>query len=1509
MKIAYLKAIILIGLVTYFSAFLENQNAADKTEKTTLEREQQEAQEKANQNKDKAKTSSENKEANKSVESELSSVAQSTADFNNEIAKLTDSSDFGSAVITFIRNNTAYPMSISIGSEKNELLDQIPEDSIVRIKSLKSSFGERGKYYSVNKINDSNVLKADCDDALSAKTDFLVKKYKSTSFKKSFLGLVLPDNKSNYLIADKSNKVQFGPASGGFYREEGVNAQWTIQGSRLDVCYLKNRLTDGLLGPISDDSEQSKDVTFPPQTNLITWKGVSGRSGKLELADLESGLKEKENLSISQLVWRANKARQHYISSSLENQDAQRIMNSYLEQAKLERGNFASGREHEQIFYGDRIKISHTMTMQSLYAQAASNSGPDADIVFCSNGDDQDQVDDQLACWWIIKGPHHPTDRLNCQIGAPVKMGDVIRLENVKSGKNLSAKKLSKDFGTTFKKESVPDDYEQVQVFTAGVQGIGSDEDNWIISALDGSGQDFWKAREVFFVNAMSSCKLHSINSFFKTNEKTPFLQKVLALKQKQLQGAPNQELDSGKANALLGKIPTSNTLIEQPKGQSSQKGVVSKVSDKELESIKKTSKQADALVQEESKKRTPAPEPELILNSRGWFVSSVFRFKAPKNNVAWTGFENGAIFEDDPDQRIAIEIVKLGFDSAIKSGETLSQTFNLEYDRPSISGFATQKIDEVERDTLLVLPPMLGKGIAWFNKPFDEPGQFSVSFLGRSVEDGRLEIFLGQTTDLSWVYKVVIGSGGGSKTSIFKNVFNDGKFQEQEVFSVDKKENLLAGLNSGKFLPYWISCNQGSICHGVGMIPGKNIVASWTDPNPSSNLSRVGFGSFKAESQYTGFLFGKSVKIEAPERFFAKVDNSFDLSEGQGRSLDQGLQVPGVGSISFSAQGTGQFMLVLSKTKEPGGQQYALNFDSENGSCQVLEWDLSKGVYQKRFDTGRQDGFMFNAGRRTFWISFDDEQLLVGSGDQFGTLSLTGVKNRDLAEFLNMNFVCKKGSVNVSGIKIGSPVQLSKADQTIDFKSPSSEGPTKNFVSLICPFDYLLNQTGPSIVFKDQILGTSQFLGKALAKGSRYEFIVAINPDGFPQMTWTREPENAAQLRIRVLGKALRGAGQSLFLAASQMESTGKMSPDDIKDGKMDPGSALAAASSFATTGVGAALARGGIELEAMANYDYEKSLKTEVATDKGPKPYSKQSPDAGFVYQEKANQRQKVETGVPWLAQENKMRLDEQMAMGQKWIASTPEKLTQLLPLYKQVIGLINHPYVVKNEPTKKAVIENLESLYKAQDEFFGKSDKINLTFGVLMDLLLTAYFNPYLIDVDDPENNSVRQTWLARVSNLADKMLALDGYLELPALENTQIWLSKTLSEKNKGTVEFQAKGQGDLIVSLFPEIANDKFKVDGYKVIFGANDNKTIQIRVGDFISPVAKIDVGGDVLNQVVSRKFWISLDGGKISVGKDDQGEKNKILEWTDPYQNAQVNRIGLSTKNTPVTIEGFAVR
>lgn len=65
-------------------------------------------------------------------------------------------------------------------------------------------------------------------------------------------------------------------------------------------------------------------------------------------------------------------------------------------------------------------------------------------------------------------------------------------------------------------------------------------------------------------------------------------------------------------------------------------------------------------------------------------------------------------------------------------------------------------------------------------------------------------------------------------------------------------------------------------------------------------------------------------------------------------------------------------------------------------------------------------------------------------------------------------------------------------------------------------------------------------------------------------------------------------------------------------------------------------------------------------------------------------------------------------------------------------------------------------------------------------------------------------------------------------------------------------------------------------------------------------------------NAVITEKgydrYWVSIDGGKISVGKGDPSE-NKILVWKDENPSKGIKYVGFGSWNTPVFVKNIKIR
>jgi hypothetical protein len=155
----------------------------------------------------------------------------------------------------------------------------------------------------------------------------------------------------------------------------------------------------------------------------------------------------------------------------------------------------------------------------------------------------------------------------------------------------------------------------------------------------------------------------------------------------------------------------------------------------------------------------------------------------------------------------------------------------------------------------------------------------------------------------------------------------------------------------------------------------------------------------------------------------------------------------------------------------------------------------------------------------------------------------------------------------------------------------------------------------------------------------------------------------------------------------------------------------------------------------------------------------------------------------------------------------------------------------------------------------------------------------------------------------------MIAVDGSIELPALNGTSIWLDKSLPAPQQAIVKFTVKGQGDFSVGLTQDVVDPQKVPEGYKMVFGAAGNKEVQLRVAGFSKPVAAAQVEGGALNSVVEKGFWIKIAGSKITVGIDDPETGKQLLGWTDPYPPDGIEAVSFSTKEMPATLEQLEIQ
>jgi hypothetical protein len=138
------------------------------------------------------------------------------------------------------------------------------------------------------------------------------------------------------------------------------------------------------------------------------------------------------------------------------------------------------------VRYGDKIQIQHPNTGWFL-----AGSKTPLNVGANRNGARQTpsgqwraecKPNANQASTWIVKGPHKDGDRWNCVKGAPVKNGDIIRLEWDGIGANLHSHPL-------FAQLTGGEGFEQTEVTLYGSNGNGDTNDNWKVngSLIQGS--------------------------------------------------------------------------------------------------------------------------------------------------------------------------------------------------------------------------------------------------------------------------------------------------------------------------------------------------------------------------------------------------------------------------------------------------------------------------------------------------------------------------------------------------------------------------------------------------------------------------------------------------------------------------------------------------------------------------------------------------------------------------------------------------------------------------------------------------------------------------------------------------------------------------------------------------------------------------------------------------------------------------------------------------------------
>jgi len=113
--------------------------------------------------------------------------------------------DHGLGFLQRVRNNSEYPIDFA---QSKTILDYLPDDTVIRIKSLRKEYGITGRYYAARKLVGAYRLQADTLDPEDLATHFVVKRFVTRDFTE-YIGIYSNVAKGLYMKSDESRAITF----------------------------------------------------------------------------------------------------------------------------------------------------------------------------------------------------------------------------------------------------------------------------------------------------------------------------------------------------------------------------------------------------------------------------------------------------------------------------------------------------------------------------------------------------------------------------------------------------------------------------------------------------------------------------------------------------------------------------------------------------------------------------------------------------------------------------------------------------------------------------------------------------------------------------------------------------------------------------------------------------------------------------------------------------------------------------------------------------------------------------------------------------------------------------------------------------------------------------------------------------------------------------------------------------------------------------------------------------
>ncbi len=794
-----------------------------------------------------------------------------------------------------------------------------------------------------------------------------------------------------------------------------------------------------------------------------------------------------------------------------------------------------------------------------------------------------------------------------------------------------------------------------------------------------------------------------------------------------------------------------------------------------------------------------------------------------------------------------------------------------------TVSSFYKMLIKNFSAGTVLNLNPMQDEGFAWMGKSLENPGNSSLYFRVKADDKGEASVVFSNEISEKFLWKIVIGAKENSESQIIKT---DTKTKlERVVYRISKEENSFAAIKPGRYdEQYWVSINDGLMIVGKGPI-GDNPFMSLYDPDISTKLNRVGFGSGVAPVEYLDVKRSLPVTVSSNWRpyFTSKGNPEVKKTKDGFDILKTPLRVPGRGCVAFEAKGDAVSVAFGDNF------EYELLIGVDANSRTVLKRKgkevasiLAESCPDIVIDS--EDEFY------KYWVSIDNGEILFGKGE-VGENLLFVWQDSDPVKFsteLSLGSIASSGAFEIFGstsfknIKIGTSTSLILSTKKEYYQHQKESFMYPNSFVVISPLKYALFQLGQHVGVKDLIVGPTYYLQKVPEQDAKYFFMFVIKDDGSPDLVWMKGPEES---------KGKIDLKRAAYITNVTADITAQVSGGVSMGAGMDTGGLLAA---------GAGIALGGAAIVAKTGAAF---MDFELSRYRG---------SDSYVFMEAANREAMAGVSVPQRAKENKRAI---MLRVQEALFEEDPKV--LSTMYQDIIDLVNHFYVVEDPYVKKKIFAAIEKLYDIRY----KQQSIDF-YAALLKLLTGARDNPYLTDVSNEQEKKLKDQWYTWSNEITRELFEARNKTEagvsLPPSYGEYFWLKDKFKTAGQGSVSFEAKALNDVFVCFGQRAFKTRNTTNQiYEIVLGAWNNTKTVIRVaslGKTVTEFLDVDYPDAMIDPLEFKKYWVSLKDGVVSIGKGKLDPKNVLLKWKDPYPIERIRYVGVSSWNAKVDIRNVKV-